>query len=35
MYELPSNEDIKELVIDEEYAKSQFDKSKFKRLQVA
>ncbi|MBC6366546.1 ATP-dependent Clp protease ATP-binding subunit ClpX [Algoriphagus sp. AK58] len=35
MYEVPSDESIKELVIDEEYAKSQFDKSKFKRLQVA
>ncbi|MFC3415532.1 ATP-dependent Clp protease ATP-binding subunit ClpX [Algoriphagus hitonicola] len=35
MYELPSDESIKELIIDEEYAKSQFDKSKFKRLQVA
>lgn len=35
MYEVPSDDKIKELVIDEEYAKSQFDKSKFKRLQVA
>lgn len=35
MYELPSDDTVKELVIDEEYAKSQFDKSKFKRLQVA
>lgn len=35
MYELPSDESIKELIINEEYAKSQFDKSKFKRLQVA
>lgn len=35
MYELPSDNKIKELIIDEEYAKSQFDKSKFKRLQVA
>lgn len=35
MYELPSDDSIKELVIDEEYARSQFDKSKFKRLQVA
>jgi ATP-dependent Clp protease ATP-binding subunit ClpX len=35
MYELPSDESVKELVIDEEYARSQFDKSKFKRLQVA
>jgi ATP-dependent Clp protease ATP-binding subunit ClpX len=35
MYEVPSDDKIKELIIDEEYAKSQFDKSKFKRLQVA
>jgi ATP-dependent Clp protease ATP-binding subunit ClpX len=35
MYELPSDDSIKELVIDEAYAKSKFDKSKFKRLQVA
>lgn len=35
MYEVPSDDKIKELVIDEEYAKLQFDKSKFKRLQVA
>lgn len=35
MYELPSDDTVKDLVIDEEYAKSQFDKSKFKRLQVA
>ena len=35
MYELPSDDSIKELTIDEDYAKSQFDKSKFKRLQVA
>jgi ATP-dependent Clp protease ATP-binding subunit ClpX len=35
MYELPSDDTVKELVIDEEYARSQFDKSKFKRLQVA
>ncbi|WP_114751396.1 ATP-dependent Clp protease ATP-binding subunit ClpX [Pleomorphovibrio marinus] len=35
MYELPSDESVKELVIDEDYAKSQFDKSKFKKLQVA
>lgn len=35
MYELPSDENIKELVIDREYAQSKFDKSKFKRLQVA
>jgi ATP-dependent Clp protease ATP-binding subunit ClpX len=35
MYELPSDESIKELVIDEKYAREQFDKSKFKKLQVA
>lgn len=35
MYELPSDETIKELIIDEDYARSQFEKSKFKRLQVA
>ncbi|WP_075349468.1 ATP-dependent Clp protease ATP-binding subunit ClpX [Algoriphagus marinus] len=35
MYELPSDDSVKELVIDEAYAKSKFDKSKFKRLQVA
>ncbi|MFN3801675.1 ATP-dependent Clp protease ATP-binding subunit ClpX [Belliella pelovolcani] len=35
MYELPSNESIKELVIDAKYAQEQFDKSKFKKLQVA
>ncbi|AMQ56349.1 ATP-dependent Clp protease ATP-binding subunit ClpX [Algoriphagus sanaruensis] len=35
MYELPSDDSVKELVIDEDYAKSKFDKSKFKRLQVA
>lgn len=35
MYELPSDDTIKELIIDETYARSQFDKSKFKRLQVA
>ncbi len=35
MYELPSDDTIKELIIDADYAKSQFDKSKFKKLQVA
>jgi ATP-dependent Clp protease ATP-binding subunit ClpX len=35
MYELPSDDSIKELVIDENYARSKFDKSKFKQLQVA
>jgi ATP-dependent Clp protease ATP-binding subunit ClpX len=35
MYELPSDESIKELIIDEKYAREKFEKSKFKRLQVA
>jgi ATP-dependent Clp protease ATP-binding subunit ClpX len=35
MYELPSDDSIKELIIDEKYAQEQFDKSKFKKLQVA
>ncbi|WP_158861085.1 ATP-dependent Clp protease ATP-binding subunit ClpX [Lunatibacter salilacus] len=35
MYELPSDDSVKELVIDGDYARSQFDKSKFKKLQVA
>ncbi|MFT7203290.1 MAG: ATP-dependent Clp protease ATP-binding subunit ClpX [Algoriphagus sp.] len=35
MYELPSDDSIKELVIDGDYARSKFDKSKFKQLQVA
>ncbi|EAZ80711.1 ATP-dependent Clp protease ATP-binding subunit ClpX [Algoriphagus machipongonensis] len=35
MYEIPSDDSIKELVIDAKYAQSKFDKSKFKRLQVA
>ena len=35
MYELPSDDTIKELIIDREYAQLKFDKSKFKRLQVA
>ena len=35
MYELPSDETVKELVIDAKYAQEQFDKSKFKKLQVA
>ena len=35
MYELPSDDTVKELIIDEEYAREQFDKSKFKKLQVA
>ena len=35
MYELPSDSEVKELVVDRKYAQSQFDKSKFKKLQVA
>lgn len=35
MYELPSDDSIKELVIDAKYANEQFDRSKFKKLQVA
>lgn len=35
MYELPSDDSVKELTIDAKYAKEQFDKSKFKKLQVA
>ncbi len=35
MYELPSDDTVKELVIDEKYARMKFEKSKFKRLQVA
>ncbi|GHB53424.1 ATP-dependent Clp protease ATP-binding subunit ClpX [Mongoliitalea lutea] len=35
MYELPSDETVKELIIDAKYAQEQFDKSKFKKLQVA
>ncbi|WP_186758374.1 ATP-dependent Clp protease ATP-binding subunit ClpX [Echinicola salinicaeni] len=35
MYELPSDSDVKELVINRKYAQEQFDKSKFKKLQVA
>ncbi|WP_215225975.1 ATP-dependent Clp protease ATP-binding subunit ClpX [Echinicola shivajiensis] len=35
MYELPSETDIKELIINRKYAQEQFDKSKFKKLQVA
>ncbi|MHA7129914.1 ATP-dependent Clp protease ATP-binding subunit ClpX [Algoriphagus namhaensis] len=35
MYELPSDDKVNELVVDEKYAREQFDKSKFKRLQVA
>lgn len=35
MYELPSDDTITELIIDAKYAEEQFDKSKFKKLQVA
>ncbi len=35
MYELPSDDSVKELVIDAKYAQQKFEKSKFKRLQVA
>jgi ATP-dependent Clp protease ATP-binding subunit ClpX len=35
MYEIPSDNTIKELTIDAKYAHEQFDKSKFKKLQVA
>lgn len=35
MYELPSEEGQHTLVIDEAYARTQFEKSKFKKLQVA
>jgi ATP-dependent Clp protease ATP-binding subunit ClpX len=35
MYELPSDKNVKSLVIDQKYAQEQFEKSKFKKLQVA
>lgn len=35
MFEIPSNKDIKELRITEEYAKGKFDKSKLNKLRVA
>ncbi len=35
MYEIPSDKEVKDLVIDRKYAQRQFDKSKFKKLQVA
>jgi ATP-dependent Clp protease ATP-binding subunit ClpX len=35
MYEIPSDNSVKELLIDEAYAKSKFDGSKFKKLQAA
>ncbi|MFC3878879.1 ATP-dependent Clp protease ATP-binding subunit ClpX [Algoriphagus namhaensis] len=35
MFEIPSDDTVKELVIDAKYAEEKFNKSKFKRLQVA
>lgn len=35
MFELPSQNDVKELVIDKNYAQEKFEKSKFKRLSAA
>jgi ATP-dependent Clp protease ATP-binding subunit ClpX len=35
MYDIPSDNSITTLVIDEAYARSKFDSSKFKQLQVA
>lgn len=35
MYELPSNQDIKEFTVDRDYAQEKFEKSKFKRLTAA
>lgn len=35
MFEIPSDNTVKELVIDAKYAEEKFNKSKFKRLQVA
>jgi ATP-dependent Clp protease ATP-binding subunit ClpX len=35
MYDIPSDSSITNLVIDEAYARSKFDTSKFKQLQVA
>ena len=35
MYELPSDKDVKELVVDRDYAQDKFEKSKFKRLTAA
>ncbi len=35
MYEIPSDKSITTLLIDEDYARSKFDNSKFKQLQVA
>jgi len=35
MFELPSQSDTKELIIDEKYAFEKLEKSKFKKLRVA
>jgi len=35
MFELPSQKDVKELIIDRNYAQGKFEKSKFKRLSAA
>ena len=35
MFELPSNKDVKEMVIDRTYAAEKFEKSKFNKLRVA
>ncbi|WP_420575913.1 ATP-dependent Clp protease ATP-binding subunit ClpX [Ekhidna sp.] len=35
MFELPSNKDIKEMVIDRSYAEEKFEKSKFNKLRAA
>ena len=35
MFELPSDSETKELIIDKDYAKEKFEKSKFKKLKVA
>jgi ATP-dependent Clp protease ATP-binding subunit ClpX len=35
MFELPSQNDVKELVVDRDYAQEKFEKSKFKRLSAA
>ena len=35
MFELPSNKDVKEMVIDRTYAAEKFEKSKFNKLRAA
>ncbi|NQZ74842.1 MAG: ATP-dependent Clp protease ATP-binding subunit ClpX [Ekhidna sp.] len=35
MFELPSNTEVKEMIIDQEYAASKFEKSKFNKLRAA